>query len=89
MPPANTWRPRCRYWVKLERICFPEQTEELAPPGESVALKETLGRGPNGDQHVWIWPNNGFTAGSLFCPDAGELDGERFSVGSNGLALHR
>jgi hypothetical protein len=48
MPPANTWWPRCRYWAKLEGISFPEQTEELAPPGKSVALKETPRRGPPG-----------------------------------------
>jgi hypothetical protein len=52
-------------------------------------LKETPRRGSTRNQHVWIWPNNGFTSGSLFCRDAGGLGGEKFSAGSNGLALHR
>jgi hypothetical protein len=66
VPLANTWRSSCRYCSKLEGISFPEQTEKLTPPGKSVALKETLGRGLITDQHVWISPNNGFTSGSLF-----------------------
>jgi hypothetical protein len=48
MPPANTWRPSCRYWAKLEGISFPGQTEELALPGKSAASKETPRRGPPG-----------------------------------------
>jgi hypothetical protein len=93
VPPANTWRPRCRYWAKLERISFPEQSEELAgrvgTAWEKHRLEGDAPSGPTRDHHVWIRPNNGFTSGSLFCLDAGGLGGEGFSVGSNGLALHR
>jgi hypothetical protein len=80
MPPANMWRPCCRYWAKLEGISFPGHTEELAPTGESVASKDRVARGSIRAQIFGIWPNNGFTSGSLFCLDAGGLGGEGFSV---------